>query len=162
MESSLESSLERDRGIGADRVREHTAAHVKQRLDADEARRVQELAQAPPDELRRRAAELDREWDVDRALMANFAIVGGIAFALGVRRMRRSRGAFNGWLGLLSIQLPFLLTHAIVGWCPPLPVFRRLGFRTAKEIARERDAVLRLLRYRDPSPPEDETWTRAS
>jgi len=35
----------------------------------------------------------------------------------------------------------FLLQHAVQGWCPPLTVFRRLGFRTAGEIARERYAL---------------------
>ena len=32
----------------------------------------------------------------------------------------------------------FLLQHAIQGWCPPVPIFRRLGFRTAGEIDEER------------------------
>jgi hypothetical protein len=39
--------------------------------------------------------ELDREWDVDRALMANFAIVGGVTFAVGVNRMRARRGRWH-------------------------------------------------------------------
>jgi hypothetical protein len=32
------------------------------------------------------------------------------------------------WLIVPSIVLPFLFQHAIQGWCPPMPVFRRLGF----------------------------------
>jgi len=39
----------------------------------------------------------------------------------------------------------FLLQHAIQGWCPPVPILRRLGFRTADEINRERYA-LKVLR----------------
>jgi len=35
----------------------------------------------------------------------------------------------------------FLLQHAVQGWCPPLPVFRRLGVRTADEINDERVAL---------------------
>jgi hypothetical protein len=35
----------------------------------------------------------------------------------------------------------FLLQHAIQGWCPPVPIFRRLGFRTAGEIDEERYAL---------------------
>ena len=38
----------------------------------------------------------------------------------------------------------FLLQHALQGWCPPLPLFRRLGVRTAREIARERYALQAL------------------
>jgi hypothetical protein len=30
----------------------------------------------------------------------------------------------------------FLLQHAVQGWCPPIPFFRRRGFRTASEIDR--------------------------
>ena len=32
----------------------------------------------------------------------------------------------------------FLFQHALQGWCPPVPVLRRLGFRTVYEIDRER------------------------
>ena len=38
----------------------------------------------------------------------------------------------------------FLLQHAVQGWCPPVPVFRRLGFRTAAEIDEERYALKAL------------------
>jgi hypothetical protein len=39
----------------------------------------------------------------------------------------------------------FLLQHAVQGWCPPLPLLRRLGIRTAAEIHQEIIA-LRILR----------------
>ncbi len=39
----------------------------------------------------------------------------------------------------------FLLQHALQGWCPPLPLLRRLGIRTAAEIHDEIIA-LRILR----------------
>ena len=38
----------------------------------------------------------------------------------------------------------FLLQHALQGWCPPVPVFRRLGVRTTAEIDRERYALKAL------------------
>jgi hypothetical protein len=44
-----------------------------------------------------------------------------------------------------DLGLAFFLQHAIQGWCPPLPAFRMLGFRTKKEIEKERYA-LKLLR----------------
>jgi hypothetical protein len=140
-----------------DRVREHTAASVNARIDAETAESLRAAEGADRPALLRRLTELDHEWDVDRALMANFAIVGGAAFALGVRSMRRRRGRGNGWLAFFSVQLGLLLGHAIVGWCPPLPVFRRLGFRTQKEIDRERSALVQRLAGADaaaavPSP----------
>ena len=39
----------------------------------------------------------------------------------------------------------FMLQHALQGWCPPLPVLRRMGVRTAAEIHQEIIA-LRILR----------------
>jgi hypothetical protein len=49
----------------------------------------------------------------------------------------------------------FLLQHAIQGWCPPVPILRRLGFRTADEINRERYA-LKALRgdFKDAEKPK--------
>lgn len=35
----------------------------------------------------------------------------------------------------------FLLQHALQGWCPPLPIFRRYGVRTQTEIDYERYAL---------------------
>ena len=38
-----------------------------------------------------------------------------------------------------------MIQHVLKGWCPPLVLLRRLGFRTAAEINRERMA-LKILR----------------
>jgi hypothetical protein len=48
------------------------------------------------------------------------------------------------WYVLPGLVAGFLLQHALQGWCPPLPVFRRLGFRTASEIDYERYALKAL------------------
>jgi hypothetical protein len=37
------------------------------------------------------------------------------------------------------------LQHAVQGWCPPVPIFRRLGIRTQTKIDHERYA-LKVLR----------------
>ena len=38
----------------------------------------------------------------------------------------------------------FLLQHSVQGWCPPLPVFRRTGYRAQSEIEEERHALKAL------------------
>jgi len=48
------------------------------------------------------------------------------------------------WLVLPALVSGFLLQHALQGWCPPVPVLRRLGFRTMAEIDRERYALKTL------------------
>jgi hypothetical protein len=85
-----------------------------------------------------RIQELEREWDIERTLEANAATVALAGLVLGVAVDRR-------FLALPAAVSVFLLQHALQGWCPPLPLFRRLGIRTAREIHDEIIA-LRILR----------------
>jgi hypothetical protein len=78
--------------------------------------------------------ELKDEWDIERVLEANAASVVLAGVVLGATVDRRFF-ALSGLVGL------FLLQHAIQGWCPPLPFFRRRGVRTQSEIERERYAL---------------------
>lgn len=121
-----------------DRVRRHTSPDVNTKIDRLTRAIVEDCATGGRDAIVLRLKELDREWDVDRALMANFAVVGGATLMLGERH-------HPGWKYFFRAQMGFLFMHALVGWCPPLAVFRRLGFRTAKEIALEREALVELL-----------------
>jgi len=91
-------------------------------------------------------AELDREWDIERVLEANAASVSLIGSTLGFTIDRR-------FFALPMVVAAFLLQHALQGWCPPVPLFRHLGFRTASEIDHERYA-LKALRgdFRDVRP----------
>jgi hypothetical protein len=122
-----------------DRVRRHTAPHVNAKIDRDTALVLQETVRAGRDAMVARMRDLDHEWDVDRALIANFAIVGALTSELGRR--------YRGFKYFFRAQQAFLLMHAVMGWCPPMVVFRRLGFRTAKEIAQERAALMDELGY---------------
>jgi hypothetical protein len=45
------------------------------------------------------------------------------------------------WFAFPAVVGVFLLQHALQGWCPPLPIFRRVGFRTTAEIDYERYAL---------------------
>ena len=70
-------------------------------------------------------------------LESNAATLALIGLVLGVTRDRR-------WLLVPGIVLPFLLQHALQGWCPPIEIIRRLGVRTRREIDRERVALKAL------------------
>jgi hypothetical protein len=128
-----------------DRVRRHTPEHVNLKLDRARASSVAFHAQASREAIVARLAELEREWDLDRAVVTNFAVLAPISLELGLRR-----GA--GWMALFRAQQFFLLLHMLVGWCPPSAVFRRLGFRTKAEIQAEREALLALLRDQPLAP----------
>jgi hypothetical protein len=103
--------------------------------------------------LSRRIAELDREWDVERTLEANASTLALTGLFLGVVRSRK-------YLLLSATVLGFLLTHAIQGWCPPLPILRRMGVRTRAEIDQEKYA-LKALRgdFQNIAPSTPETRT---
>lgn len=61
------------------------------------------------------------------------------------------------WLIGLAAQ-GFFLQHALQGWCPPLGLVRRLGFRTAHEIEAERHQLLALA----GEDPQRDANTRAN
>jgi hypothetical protein len=120
-----------------DRIRDNTADHVRRKIDAGTEQAIAGAVAAGPEAIAARLRDLGREWNADRAVMANFAILGGLSYVLG----RRNRG----WRTFFHVQLGFLLYHSIFGWCPPLPVFRRLGFRSQQEIDAERARLLLAL-----------------
>jgi hypothetical protein len=133
-----------------DRVRDHSAQHVNRRIVRETSAKVEQCIRQGRDAILARLAELDREWDIDRALMANFAIVGGLAYGIGLDRYSRPRRLGlgrrrTGWLRFFGVQMGFLLLHATAGWCPPVVVFRRLGVRTKTEIEVERSVLLAAL-----------------
>ncbi|RWR20326.1 DUF2892 domain-containing protein [Agrococcus lahaulensis] len=94
--------------------------------------------------------DLNREWDVERALEVNASTLILVSATVAAVKTR------SGWFLLPVVVAAFLLQHGLQGWCPPLPLLRRLGFRSQREIDAERTAV-RLLRgdLRSPSdvPP---------
>jgi hypothetical protein len=122
----------------ADRVRANTSPEINSEIDLEADARVREYAQKSRAEITRRIEELDREWDMERLLETNASALAFTGLALGVTHSKK-------WLIVPGVVLSFLFQHAIQGWCPPVPVFRRLGVRTRKEIDREKYA-LKVLR----------------
>jgi hypothetical protein len=119
------------------RVPEHTPQQINEHILRDTEKNVAGVAAAGPAAIHRRLAELDQEWDIERALETNAATAVLIGVSLAASRGR-------GWLLLPAAVAGFLLQHALQGWCPPVPIFRRLGFRTASEIDHERYALKAL------------------
>jgi hypothetical protein len=135
----------------ARRVERNNPEHINRERQEDIRASLRYHATRPR-EIPARLAELDREWDIERALQANAATVSlaGLAFAALVDRR----------LLLLPVAVAgFLLQHAIQGWCPPVPILRRLGFRTPAEICEER-CGLKMLggEYRSFGDPAPAQW----
>lgn len=125
-------------GGEADRVRANTSEEVNARLDRETRERVEAYAGRGGAEITRRIGELDREWDMERLLETNASALAGLGVGLAVATGSRK------WLVIPGIVLPFLFQHAVQGWCPPVPLFRRLGVRTREEIDREKYALKAL------------------
>lgn len=134
--------------LRTDRVRRHTAPHVNEHIDQLTRASIDATLQAGREATLMRLAELDHEWDVDRALMVNFAVAGAVTSGVGLARYIGSSWLAprrTGFLVFFGAQLGFLLLHGVAGWCPPASLFRRLGFRTQREIETERMALLAEL-----------------
>ncbi|HTN77920.1 MAG TPA: hypothetical protein VL096_21865 [Pirellulaceae bacterium] len=120
-----------------DRVPLKTADSANERIRRQTERNIAKYKGAHPAAIQRRLDELDHEWDIERRLETNAATACLVGLTLGVTVDRR-------FLLLPAAVAGFLLQHALQGWCPPLPVFRRLGVRTASEIDYERYALKAL------------------
>jgi hypothetical protein len=120
------------------RVKHNTAERVNAQIHRQIEEHVAQSAAGGVEAMSRRLAALDREWDIERTLEANAATVSLLGLTLGATVDRR-------WFLLPAVVAGFLLQHALQGWCPPVPVLRRLGFRTQTEIDYERYA-LKVLR----------------
>ena len=116
------------------RVEQNTSDELNTRLQQDIAANVQKVTQneITPDQMR--IGELAKEWDIERVLQLNASSIMLGSLALGAIFDRR----INGFPIVIA---GFFLQHALQGWCPPVPIFRRLGVRTAREIEQERQAL---------------------
>ncbi|MBA3847394.1 MAG: DUF2892 domain-containing protein [Planctomycetes bacterium] len=121
----------------ASRVARSTDPRINRRIAGRTAERLDAIGY-DLDAIHVRLRELDREWDIERAIEANASTLAltGSVLALTVHR----RFAL-----VPAIVSAFLLQHAIQGWCPPVPMLRRLGFRTNREIENERLALMKRL-----------------
>ena len=119
-----------------DRVTDRTDPAVNEQIRLRMEMRLAYF-QNHPERINQRLEELDREWDVERMLETGSSALTLGGLLLGVARSRK-------WLLVsLTVQV-FFAQHAVQGWCPPLPVLRRLGFRTEYEIELERYALKAL------------------
>jgi hypothetical protein len=120
-----------------DRVRQMSTESANRAIDIRTQDSIEGVTAQGREAIERRLTELQREWDIDRVLMVNFA---ALVFAqlVAARRDRR-------WLWGPLLQTPFLFMHATLGWCPPVLWFRPLGVRTKAEIQAEREALLGRL-----------------
>jgi hypothetical protein len=121
----------------ATRIPEYTGKQINQEIQNQTRKNIEYYSTAGPAAIDRRLKELDHEWDIERTLEINAATLALLGLGLGTFVSKK-------WLALPAVVAGFLWQHALQGWCPPVPVFRRLGYRTPREIETERHALKAL------------------
>ncbi|MEA4980579.1 MAG: DUF2892 domain-containing protein [Petrimonas sp.] len=107
-------------------IRDKTVSEIAQYKDSSET------------EITDRINKLDHEWDVERVLETNAAFIVLLSSIMGYKNKKCCWFLMTGTVGF------FLLQHALQGWCPPLPIIRELGIRTADEINNNKIALKSL------------------
>ena len=124
-----------------DRVRKSTPDTINQKIDQKTQQNIQYYSMQNDMVIKSRIKELDREWDIERVLALNASLFALTGVILGATVNKK-------WLILPTVVTAFLAQHAIQGWCPPLPLFRKTGIRSRKEIDHERYSLLEILENR--------------
>lgn len=124
--------------VQGDRVRKSTTRKGNERIEARTRENIEHYSGLGRPEIIQRVLQLNREWDTERSLQLLSAsnVLTGLVLGLTVNRK---------WLLLSAISAAFLVQHSLQGWCPPLPLLRRLGIRTPNEINEEKNALLERL-----------------
>jgi len=120
------------------RVTQSTPQFINERIQKEAERNVERFCGADSETISKRLEELDREWDIERALEVGASAHIMLGLLLGTTVNRR-------WFAWSWFVATFMIVHALFGWFPVLPILRRMGIRTEAEIEEERDA-LRILR----------------
>ncbi|MEX0775647.1 MAG: hypothetical protein WD042_08010 [Phycisphaeraceae bacterium] len=121
----------------AQRVASNTAEHINEQIRHQTEENVAACASAGPKAIEQRLEELDHEWDIERCVETLAPSLTLLGLGLGLTVSRK-------WFIVPAVVQAFFLQHAVQGWCPPVPILRRLGVRTAHEIDQERNALKSL------------------
>ncbi|HEY6976155.1 MAG TPA: MerC domain-containing protein [Chitinophagaceae bacterium] len=116
-----------------DVVRKNTSPDINQRVDIEIREHLNQYYN-DPSKIDRRLCELDHEWDIERVFQLNAA-------ALSLMGLWRGITTHRVWFILPAAVAGFLALNATEGWCPPITLLRRLGFRTRQEIEKEKYAL---------------------
>jgi hypothetical protein len=121
-----------------DRVRRVTSSRLNREIDRQTDRNIRRYIGANRETIIDRMHQLDKEWDIERVLEVRASALALTGLVLGLTVNKR-------WFAVPGIILAFLLQHGLQGWCPPIPILRRLGVRTRGEIDREKYALKAYL-----------------
>ncbi|KIY23777.1 hypothetical protein [Mesobacillus subterraneus] len=123
------------------KVNMFSSPRVNREIKFRTERNIEQYTEKSDEDIKARIKELDYEWDTERTLEVNFALIVVVTTFIGAIRNKK-------WSLISTIAAVFMLQHSLQGWCPPLSVIRRLGVRTATEILEEKETLKRVLNQR--------------
>ena len=106
-------------------------------VEHDIKENLKNFSGAEYEQIENRIQELEKEWDVERSLGLNAAILAITGTVLGISVDKR-------WFAVPIAVAAFTGQYAIQGWNPLFPLFRKFGFRTSREIDQEKYALKAL------------------
>ncbi|WP_277679785.1 YgaP family membrane protein [Gracilibacillus dipsosauri] len=122
-----------------ERVQLNTSPLVNKKITHKTELNISKYLNEDNQEILKRLKSIEQEWDTERILETSAASFILLGTYLGIKRNQKWH-LFSGFISF------FLLQHSLQGWCPPLPLIRKLGVRTANEINEERNALNSILR----------------
>lgn len=121
-------------------ISQPTPEDVNREMQALIQRRIRYYSKHP-EEIDNRLKNLDKEWDIERALQADASTLTVAGNSLGFVCDKK-------FFAVPTAVGAFLLQHVLQDWRPPIAILRGLGLRTAAEIQEERNALENLRRTR--------------
>lgn len=121
----------------ATRVQHHAPSRTTDKIATETRERLRYYAGEGKAKIGERLRELERESDIERAIEVEAPLMMLTGIALGAR-------LHKGFFAIPVFAASMVLVHSFHGWYPLIPVFRKLGFRTTREINDERQALLIL------------------
>lgn len=121
------------------RVQLHTKEEINKKIKEKTRENINYYKTKSRKQIIDRIKELDKEWDIERALETNASVIIFISAALGIITKN------IWWIIFIGVISAFLLEHALQGWCPPIPIFRRMGIRSSAEIDEEKYTLKKFI-----------------
>lgn len=123
--------MEKSTNSDHDRVRQSSTKEANREIDRESLQNIRKHQNSSAGEKTQRLQELQKEWDIEKTLIVNASSLILTGLLLGTFVNKR-------WYIFPGVVASFLLQHGLQGWCPPLPLFRKLGIRSRQEIDEER------------------------
>ncbi len=117
------------------RVEKHTRKKINHAIRQKTIYYISIYRNASYDDLTCRLDELEHEWDTERVVELNDAILMTAVSIIGLTTKK------PGWYFLGGVIGLFLAGHALQGWSPAQESIRGIGIRTPSEINIEKTAL---------------------